>query len=76
MRTVYYVVRDSGRWKVEAGASDIGPFATRADAIQAAVEAAGQSARNARSTLIMAQIEDPSSWERVWSSVEEPAAAE
>lgn len=75
MRTVFYVVRDSDRWKVEAGASDIGPFATRADAIQAAVAAAGQSARNARSTLIMAQIENPSTWEKIWAPDETAVAA-
>ena len=76
MRHVIYVVRDNDRWKVEAGTQNLGPYSTRTEAIQAAAAAASAATRNARSTLIMAQIENPSTWERIWTPDRQPAAAE
>ncbi len=76
MRNVYYILRENEGWAVAAGATNLGPYDTRSDAIKAAVKLAADRAELRRPIEIVAQVEKPSTWERVWSSATEPAAAE
>ncbi len=76
LRNVYYILKENDRWTVAAGTSTLGPYEGRPEAIKAAVKVAAGAARDGRRIEIMAQVEDPSTWEKVWMSVEEHEAAE
>ncbi|MCC6468539.1 MAG: hypothetical protein IT563_09470 [Alphaproteobacteria bacterium] len=64
-------------WQIKAGEREFGTYVSRSDAIRAAAEAASGAARGGREIEILAQIENPSIWEKVSSAgAGRPVAAE
>ncbi|MCC7048188.1 MAG: hypothetical protein IT562_15855 [Alphaproteobacteria bacterium] len=67
----------AAEWQIKAGEQDFGTYLNRSDAIRAAAEAASGAARKGQEIEILAQIENPSIWEKIGSAAAgRPVAAE
>lgn len=54
-RIHYYVVLHSGQWKIKLDDKHYGPYATQADAIRAAVDAAHKAGENGHDAQVRVQ---------------------
>lgn len=68
MRAIYYVVRANGRWKIEAGSMNIGPYSTRAEAVRTAIDAATAGTIPGQQTEVVAETES-GNWNTVYPGV-------
>lgn len=57
-RTIYYVVKHQGEWKVKMNDVHYGPYATQAAAITAAKSAAHANARKSVDSQVLVQGEN------------------
>lgn len=62
MQVVYYVVQSNGHWKIETGSLNLGPYASRAEALRNAIEAATVKSRSGRQAQVIAQTESCDAW--------------
>lgn len=70
-RTVYYVVRQSGEWKIKLGDTHYGPYDTQARAIRAAVDAAHESGKKGHDAQVLIQGEN-NQWRTEWTYGHDP----
>lgn len=68
MWPVLYVVSHNDRWKIEAGAANLGPYSTRYEAIRAAIAAAKAAASRGQLSQVVAGTEAGNIWETVWKA--------
>jgi hypothetical protein len=66
--TLYIVFRDRGQWNVKSNGVHYGPYATRRDAIRAAVDSAHEAGRNGLGGQVL--LEDQCSVE--WTYGKDP----
>lgn len=67
----FYVLFDQGQWRIKFGDRKIGPFPSRQDAINAAIEAAQGSGCIGHETEVLVEDED-GSFPVIWSYGQEP----
>ena len=60
-----YIVRKHNRWAIEAGSVQLGTYSTRTEAIQAAALAVSSLAQKGHRPQVLAQVECPSTWEKI-----------
>jgi hypothetical protein len=66
VRDAFYEVSVDGQWKIEAGSTNLGPYRSRQQAIQAAVNAAVGATRNGWPCQVIAQGEQTETWGTIW----------
>lgn len=54
-RTAYYVVNHQGEWKISLDQKHYGPYATQAEAIRVAVDAAHETGRKGGDAQVLVQ---------------------